>query len=137
MGKVSRPESGIISSVDDASRDRAWGRIATDLRATTGRTLVLRMRPGAGAWIEFEVDLDGSGPSYGTNFPMDEESFVAFLADYLQESVLDEEIWGGWPLCPLHNTHPLRAVVGVDGTATWVCPNGHEVARIGTFADSA
>ena len=95
------------------------------------------MRPGEGAWIDFDVDLDGGGPSYGTNFPPDEEDFVAFLAQYLQEQVLDEAIWGGWPTCPLHSGHPLQAVVSVEGLATWICPDGHPVATIGTFSGSA
>jgi hypothetical protein len=91
------------------------------------------MRPVSGDWIDFDVDLDGGGPSYGANFPNDEEGFVAFLAGYLQESVLDEEIWGGWPICPLHNSHPLEPAVNSQGMATWFCPDGHAIATIGGF----
>jgi hypothetical protein len=64
---------------------------------------------------------------------MDPESFVAELADYLREAVLDEEIGGGWPTCPDHGTHPLEAGTDDAGVAIWYCPRGTTVARIGTL----
>src|SRR5438874_1959970 len=29
---------------------------------------------------------------------------------------------GGWPICPLHNTHPLEPTTNTHGIATWQCP---------------
>jgi hypothetical protein len=58
---------------------------------------------------------------------------VARLADDLREHSLDEEVWGGWPICPGH-THPLESAVH-DGVAVWVCPvrGGAVVAPIGSL----
>ena len=49
------------------------------------------------------------------------QNFVAELADYLREACLDEEVWGGWPVCPIHRTHPLNAAVGNDGCVNTPC----------------
>jgi hypothetical protein len=63
---------------------------------------------------------DPSGPEEG----------VAFLADRLREHSLDEEIWGGWPMCPGHH-HPMGTSVD-DGDGVWMCPaTGTVVAPIG------
>ena len=74
--------------------------------------------------------------AFGHGLPGRLEEFVAELTDYLQEGFLHEEIWGGWPLCPDHRTHPLSASVSEAGEATWFCSDGSAVARIGWLAVS-
>ncbi|HZQ83677.1 MAG TPA: hypothetical protein VFA83_02510 [Acidimicrobiales bacterium] len=61
------------------------------------------------------------------------EVFVAGLAEDLREFALDEEIWGGWPICPDHGTHPLEASAE-GGVAAWICPSGRFFAPIGSLA---
>jgi hypothetical protein len=46
---------------------------------------------------------------------------VVKLTDYLQ-TVLDIEIWGGWPICPLHDTHPTAAGAEPAGRGHLVLP---------------
>ena len=65
---------------------------------------------------------------------MNEEEFVADLADHLREDVLDEEFWGGWPICAIRSTHPLEAGVSEEGIAPWIGPRNGAVAAIGFFA---
>src|SRR5665213_2649740 len=87
-----------------------WQSIADDLLATTGLTLFLRLQPGIDGWWDIEVFLDDrTVGSFGRHFPTDESEFIVALADYLCEFSLDEEVWGGWPICPDHGTHPLQA----------------------------
>jgi hypothetical protein len=121
--------------VERTDVDRRWRRIADDLRRTVGKDLVLDMRVGARdpsdqedwTWWEFDFSIDGEpGGTYGTNLPSEEEPFVVGLADYL-----DELVWGGWPICPDHNTHPLEPVLDEESTAVWKCPRGRIVAKIG------
>jgi hypothetical protein len=102
--------------------------------------------PGAGAdewvpsWTDTQtipvvvVDLDGRRVgAFGFLWDHgDAETALVDLADQLQEFCLDEEIWGGWPLCPVHGTHLYAAVR--DGTAVWACPRGETVAAIGELA---
>jgi hypothetical protein len=120
--------------------DQWWKRIATDLKATVGKDLVLDVRLGTGEasddddreWCEFDVFVDGEWDgSYGTNLPTEREPFVVGLADYL-----DELVWGGWPICPDHNTHPLVPVLDNEGIAVWKCPIGRIVAKIGQLLTS-
>jgi hypothetical protein len=47
---------------------------------------------------------------------------VTELADTFQEEFLDEEIWGGWPTCPHHGTHPLEPRLGSESIAAWFGP---------------
>lgn len=121
------------------SSGSTWTRIADDLRRTAGRELVLRDlevdQPGYG-WFEIEVSLDGEVTGWFQHgHSPDVETFVAELAEYLREFALDEEIWGGWPICPAHKTHPLEAAV-VRGTASWLCPEGRVIAPIGALGSS-
>lgn len=121
--------------MEPADVEGRWRRIANDLRRTVGKDLVLDMRLGTQEpsdhdewdWWEFDVSVDGEREgTYGTNLPADEESFVVRLADYL-----DELVWGGWPMCPDHKTHPLEPGLDEEATAVWKCPQGRIVARIG------
>jgi len=62
----------------------------------------------------------------------DETGVVVDLADRLSEHTLDELIWGGWPICPVHHTHPLVAMPGTGSRAWWQCPKDRtEVAAVG------
>ncbi len=118
-----------------------WQRIATDLQTTTGVELTLTIKadpqqecwPDGAVWLEVDVRLDGRlCGSMGRGFPVsDDEEALAYLADLLREDFLDEAVWGGWPICPLHNTHPLEPMTNGDGVATWQCPAGTMIARIG------
>jgi hypothetical protein len=109
-----------------------WSRIAADLRATTGRELVLRCHAGTGGWADVEMSLDGEGlGAFGHTFPADPESALANLAGDLQEFALDREIGGGWPTCPDHHTHPVEARTNSSGRAAWFCPAGGQIAEIG------
>jgi hypothetical protein len=111
-----------------------WSRIARDLRVTTGRELELLAEESNGGWIEFFVFIDGKGfGSFGRAFSADPEQQLAELADVLREHTLDEEIWGGWPICPVHGTHPLDAHTDPDTGATWSCPRHAFAARIGAL----
>jgi hypothetical protein len=118
--------------------NRWWRRIASDLKATAGKDLLLDMRLGIREasddddpeWWEFDVFVDGEfDGTYGTNLPAEEESFVVGLADYL-----DELVWGGWPICPDHQTHPMEPVLDENSLAAWKCPIGRLVARIGELS---
>jgi hypothetical protein len=116
-------------------RGDGWSRIADDVRATTGRELHLRMRPSDEGWFDVDVQLDGTFvESFGHAFATENEAFVAELADHLQESVLHEEIWGGWPMCPDHGSEPLDACVDDAGDAIWRCRRTRSaIARIGSL----
>ncbi len=59
---------------------------------------------------------------------LDAETALADLADQVQE-ILDEDIRGGWPLCPEHAGHLVAEVAA--GTAVWRCPRGEIVSPIG------
>lgn len=123
-------------AIDDLVAAAPWSRIAEDVRSTTGCSLELEPRLRGGiedTWFEFDVSLDGRGiGSFGHSFGAPEpETVVAELADYLREFALDEEFWGGWPICPTHATHPLDAVLNDSGAAIWRCPKGSVSAAIG------
>jgi hypothetical protein len=112
-----------------------WNRIADDLLITTGQRLVLDLRPGADHWWDCDVFLDDKPKgSFGTYFPEVGEGFVVQLTDYLCGSFLHEEVWGGWPICPDHRTHPLVPSLDDSGMAVWKCPEGPTIARIGSLS---
>lgn len=115
--------------------DVGWGRIATDLHRTTGRTLVLTLRwkeySDGGFWMA-DISIDGS-PLGGTSFDWDEahaEESLADLADRLCESFLHEEIWAGWPMCPNHPDRPMWATTDDGGVAIWACEAAPEHDRV-------
>jgi hypothetical protein len=110
-----------------------WSRIAEDLRSTTGRTLELLAEDTDG-WIEFHIFLDGElFGSFGRAFSSEPEKQLAEIADVLREQILDEEIWSGWPICPVHETHPLDPRADVRLGAVWSCPWGSYSTRIGSL----
>ena len=108
-----------------------WTRLGNDVRSTTGRVLQLDLDHGAG--LVCHVTLDGNHlGSVGRSWCLaDPEVLLAELAEDLQEHSLHEAIWGGWPTCPRHHTHPLEPKV-VDEIASWMCLTDDEViAAIG------
>jgi len=112
-----------------------WKRIADDLLRTTGRAIIVDPVYDDEGWWRYEIDVDGETGAFGFDAPSDTETFVADLADKLQEFILDD--WGGWPVCPVHDTHPLVAGV-IEGVACWRCPHGGgERIPIGALAASA
>jgi hypothetical protein len=119
-------------------QEHGWTRIADDLRTTAGMELALRFTPSDGpSWREAAVWLDGKlVVGFGHGFSTDPEHFLAELADYLREEVLDEEVGGGWPTCPDHRTHSLEAGTDEAGVAICYCPRGTTVARIGALAET-
>jgi hypothetical protein len=119
----------------------SWKRIADDVQATTGRELVLRQQSDADrlgyASLDVEVVLDGVLIGwFNHDYSPDAEVFVSELAEQLREFALDEEIGGGWPICPEHRTHPLKAGV-FNETAAWLCPTGRTIAAIGSLGERA
>lgn len=118
-----------------ATMDEPWSRIVDDVFATTGRLLVLQPVAAPDGWWDCDVVLDGvSRGKFGQFFPQEEEPFVATLADRLCDSYLHDDIWGGWPICPDHGTHPLEPLLDECGQAVWKCPIGRVVARIGSLS---
>ena len=108
-----------------------WERLVRDMATTTGRQMSFDIDADA---TFIELYLDGTyiggwwwgNPGVGTD-----EATTAALADSLRESFLDEEIWGGWPICPIDDhTHPLNPGVH-DEVATWRCPIAGPIATIG------
>ena len=114
-----------------------WQRIADDLRNTTAIELKVAGYPNAsmaGA-TQFEITIDGIDKGSFSN-PYDEtdpEVSLAHFADLLCEQHLHEEVWGGWPTCPVHQTHPLDPGMKNEGVASWICPADAVSIRIGSL----
>jgi hypothetical protein len=128
----------------DRSEAEGYGnRIAKDVKSATGIDLLLifagddsQGRSYGDQWWDCETFLNGEWASaFGTYLPSGGEAFVAYLADYLQED-FSQTIWGGWPICPDHKSHPLEPVLDDTSTAVWKCPKGRVVARIGELPPS-
>jgi hypothetical protein len=123
-----------------------WAPLAEDLRRTTGRELVLLFEtcepgpPEHASWFTFLIFVDGEQlGGRGQTFPMDPidpQQRLAVVADLACEDVLNEAIWGGWPTCPVHHTHPLEAKVDAHlGVASWTCPKGKYSVAIGSLRE--
>jgi hypothetical protein len=109
-----------------------WHRIADDLRRTAGKELTLQFSREDDGWWDVYIDIDQErNGSFGRNFSDHPEEFLADLADYLCDSYLHVEVWGGWPLCPRHTAHPLNAELADSGVAVWRCPQGGFEQAIG------
>jgi len=96
----------------------------------------VRLNNGVNDLAPVMVYLDGHLDA-GFGWPLGEtvEASVVEIADLLQEHTLHEEVWGGWPTCVRHGTHPLRPVVR-DDQAVWWCPADEVVvARIGDLTE--
>jgi hypothetical protein len=109
-------------------------RIAADFGRTTGRALQLRLRLDSDGVVPVvEVVVDGQSKGWFGQIPaaVSLEDLVVELADRACEHSLHEVIWGGWPICERHNTHPLTPSKR-EHVAVWVCPaDDLIVARIG------
>jgi hypothetical protein len=67
----------------------------------------------------------------------DPEKRLAIFADFLVESDLSEEVWGGWPLCPRHPNRPMWATVNDVGRAVWRCEaDSTDEAEVGRLAET-
>src|SRR4051812_27001634 len=109
-------------------------RLARDFTAATGTELELSLRERDGLDVIMVTLAGQPAGSFWKSFPHEHEPFLAEVAGDLQE-FLSQEVWGGWPICATHNTHPLDPTV-IDGTASWVCPLGQFTARIGDLGRS-
>lgn len=110
---------------------KTWQRLVDDVRNTTGLTLLFERKPLPGADVEWCASVpDGYfGPESRTWFrtyedTLSPEDALAEMIDYLQEQLFHEHIWGGWPICPVHNTHPLDLGQSEPGECKWRCPVG-------------
>ena len=103
-----------------------WNRLANDVERTTGRrldvTFVWEQWSHDGYWM-VGYSMDGSHPgAFMVRWEaVDAEHMLAELADRLCETLLHEEFWGGWPMCPNHSTRPMWATVNAAGRAVWRC----------------
>ncbi len=109
-----------------------YQRISADFLATTGRTLTLVDADHGGTRGFVELSVEGK-PLGGFEFwwsdEADPEFAIADLAEELQEHSLHEVIWGGWPTCPFHGTHPLETWL-VGDKAIWGCPTEDRVVAV-------
>lgn len=112
-----------------------WHQLATDLLRTTGHVLALTVENHREWGESAGVFLDGR--PFGTtsrDWSNDPTVRLVEIIDNLQETWLHEYIWGGWPTCPQHHTHPLEPAA-INGTACWICPFNHDVvAPLGGLA---
>jgi hypothetical protein len=130
--------------VEQSEIDKHAQRISKDVLTATGLQLGLKFsrdvsqgRPFGDEWWDCETSFNGErGSGFGTFLPSGAEGLVAYLADYLQEH-FSQEIWGGWPICPDHETHPLVAELEMTATAVWKCPKGRVISRIGDLPPSS
>jgi hypothetical protein len=114
-----------------------WHRIADDFRRTTGKELTLQFSREEDEWWDVEMWVDGVRDSgFGRNFPNDAQEFLAALADIVADEMAIT-IWGGWPICPEHLSHPLEATVNESTIAVWRCPSGQTVFVVGTLTPNA
>ena len=139
-GPISGDRIGTLAGqrTDETLAAQPWIRIVADFRITTGRELELKVtsEPGT-AWLSVEVTLDRELiGTMGRGYCLaDPEALLVEMADSLREFALDEAIWGGWPTCIDHHTHPLEPVL-VDGLAYWVCPDtSRAVSPIGQLKE--
>lgn len=105
-----------------------------DVRRTTSLEPIIQeedwvQEPGtASALLGFAGDAGRRGVYVQIGSPLAER--VVHIADIVQDEVTDE-LWGAWPLCPLHGNHPL-APRELSGDASWVCPKTDQpISQIG------
>jgi|SRR5665213_803724 len=73
-------------------------------------------------WV---LDSDGNGSGLSGFEGLEWGSFVARVADTLQEGIIESvDHWGtAFPVCRAHGVHPMDSAV-LDDDAFWVCPKG-------------
>lgn len=108
--------------------------ISADIRRTTALEPVINdedwvQEPGvASAMFGFSGAFGERGVYVQTNAAL--TARLVQIADIVQDEVTDE-LWGAWPECPLHRTHPL-APRELSGEAVWVCPTTDQpISQIG------
>jgi hypothetical protein len=73
----------------------------------------------------------------GHTFALDGDQSIADIATDIAYQVQDDvtgEIWGAWPVCPVHQ-HPMSPAI-VEETAMWTCPADADIAvAIGRLGD--
>lgn len=62
-----------------------------------------------------------------------EDELAAEVASLVQDAIIDQ-VHGAWPMCPVHNWHPLWADLNDMGVAAWLCPSDDAQIEIGTLA---
>ncbi|SFP30813.1 hypothetical protein SAMN05660464_2706 [Geodermatophilus dictyosporus] len=129
--------------------ERVTGRLVPDVERTTGLELRWRVRvredeevwPGpsvvGGTLLSGPVEpvrrpllfpqIWFEAPNVSRQLPemTDEDEALAYLADLVQEAVV-EELHGAWPECPRH-THPLTVQLSAEGRPVWQCPRDPSV----------
>jgi hypothetical protein len=73
-------------------------------------------------WV---LDSDGHGQAFSGFDGLGWGSFVAGVADTLQDEIIESaDHWGtAFPICRAHGVHPMDSAV-LDDVAFWVCPKG-------------
>ena len=105
---------------EDAQDPGSWLFGGGDVESDEGDEMALACRFAAHT---FALDGDQSIADIATD-----------IAFQVQDDVTDE-IWGAWPVCPVHQ-HPMSPRI-VEETAMWACPAEADVAvPIGRLGDS-
>ena len=95
----------------------------------------MELESGPDGWLGLRVYVDHVfRGSFGTIYPKGSVDQLVQLATDLCASFLDELLWGGWPMCPDHGTHPMTAMVTASHEAVWKYPTGRAVAKIGELS---
>jgi len=119
--------------------DESLARICTDLDATTravaGTALHTRARVRSGAGREFASTSTGASSARSAcRFRgMTSARWSRSSTSSARSGSTRTSSGGGWPMCPDHPNHPLRADLDRDGRATWFCPRGRPVAPVGSL----
>jgi len=72
---------------------------------------------------ELLLACEFGGHTFSLDGQQSTEEMAAYIADALQDDVMDDnEVWGAWPVCRQH-AHPMSPDVAV-GVAVWRCPTG-------------
>lgn len=102
--------------------------ISDQLGERFDKTLVERFRGYSRAYediVGWVLDSEGHGSALSGFDGLEWGSFVARVADTLQEEIIESlDHWGtAFPLCRVHGVHPMDSVV-INNDAFWVCPKG-------------
>lgn len=111
--------------VSPAERERAFRLIQADVLATLKDDLDRVLR-------QLRREL-GYAPGYGDSGP---NSYIANVAERLQQWIHDNFVDTSWPLCPLHGQHPL--FLDEEERLVWKCLElDQEIAPLGALGRDA